>query len=68
MTLTAAQGANLTVATQNLLVRFLKDDAGATAIEFGLMAAGISAGIIAVVNGLGSKLNGKFDYISTQLQ
>ena len=68
MTLTAAQGAKLTVATQNLLVRFLKDDAGATAIEFGLMTAGISAGIIAVVNGLGSKLNGKFDSISTQLQ
>ncbi len=68
MTLTAAQGANLTVATQNLLVRFLKDDAGATAIEFGLMAAGISVAIIAVVNGLGSKLNGKFDSISTQLQ
>jgi len=65
MTLTAAQGANLTVATQNLLVRFLKDDAGATAIEFGLIAAGISVAIIAVVNGLGSKLNGKFDSIST---
>ena len=68
MTLTAAQGANLTVATQNLLVRFLKDDAGATAIEFGLIAAGISVAIIAVVNGLGSKLIGKFDSISTQLQ
>ena len=68
MTLTAAQGAKLTVATQNLLVRFLKDDAGATAIEFGLIAAGISVAIIAVVNGLGSKLNGKFDSISTQLQ
>jgi pilus assembly protein Flp/PilA len=53
---------------KNLLVRFLKDDAGATAIEFGLMAAGISAAIIAVVNGLGNKLNGKFDSISTQLQ
>ena len=38
MTLTAAQGANLTVATQNLLVRFLKDDAGATAIEFAILA------------------------------
>jgi len=68
VTLTAAQGAKLTVATQNLLVRFLKDDAGATAIEFGLIAAGISVAIIAVVNGLGSKLNGKFDSISTQLQ
>jgi len=68
VTLTAAQGAKLTVATQNLLVRFLKYDAGATAIEFGLIAAGISVAIIAVVNGLGSKLNGKFDSISTQLQ
>ncbi|HET8544221.1 MAG TPA: Flp family type IVb pilin [Pseudolabrys sp.] len=53
---------------KNLLVRFLKDDAGATAIEYGLIAAGISVAIIAVVNGLGSKLNGKFDSISTQLE
>jgi len=68
VTLTAAQGAKLTVATQNLLVRFLKDDAGATAIEFGLIAAGISVAIIAVVNGLGSKLNDKLDAISTPLK
>jgi pilus assembly protein Flp/PilA len=78
MTLTAAQGANLTlrrdlvgswtVEMRNLLVRFLKDDAGATAIEYGLIAAGISVAIIAVVSGLGSKLNGKFDSISTQLK
>jgi pilus assembly protein Flp/PilA len=53
---------------KNLLVRFLKDDSGATAIEYGLLAAGISVAIIAVVNGLGSKLNSKFDYISTQLK
>ena len=53
---------------KNWPVRFLKDDAGATAIEYGLIAAGISVAIIAVVNGLGSKLNGKFDYISTQLK
>jgi pilus assembly protein Flp/PilA len=53
---------------KNLLVRFLKDDIGATAIEYGLIAAGISVAIIAVVNGLGSKLNSKFDYISTQLK
>ena len=82
VTLTAAQGANLTlpprfsrtdpdswvVEMKNLPVRFLKDDAGATAIEYGLIAAGISVAIIAVVSGLGSKLNGKFDYISTQLK
>ena len=53
---------------KTLLVRFLKDDAGATAIEYGLIAAGISVAIIAVVSGLGSKLNGKFDSISTQLK
>jgi len=82
VTLTAAQGAKLTlprdlagrtpdswvVKMKNLPVRFLKDDAGATAIEYGLIAAGISVAIIAVVSGLGSKLNGKFDYISTQLK
>jgi pilus assembly protein Flp/PilA len=50
------------------LVAFLKNDSGATAIEYGLIAAGISIAIIAVVNGLGSKLNDKFTSISTQLK
>jgi pilus assembly protein Flp/PilA len=40
----------------NLLKRFLRDESGATAIEYGLIAAGISVAIIAVVQGLGSKL------------
>lgn len=53
---------------KDLFARFLKDDSGATAIEYGLIAAGISVAIIAVVSGLGSKLNGKFDSISTQLK
>ncbi len=53
---------------KNLFLRFMKDDSGATAIEYGLIAAGISVAIIAVVNGLGSKLNTKFDSISTQLK
>ncbi len=53
---------------KNLLVRFVKDDSGATAIEYGLIAAGISVAIIAVVNGLGSKLNTSFSSISTQLK
>jgi pilus assembly protein Flp/PilA len=53
---------------KNLFVRFLRDDSGATAIEYGLIAAGISVAIIAVVNGLGTKLNTKFDSISTQLK
>ena len=48
--------------------RFLKDESGATAIEYGLIAAGISIAIIAVVNGLGTSLNAKFKSISTQLK
>jgi len=52
---------------KSLLVRFLKDRSGATAIEYGLIAAGISVAIIAVVNGLGSQLNTKFTSISSQL-
>ena len=50
------------------LIAFLKDESGATAIEYGLIAAGISVAIIAVVNGLGSSLNTKFSSISTQLK
>jgi pilus assembly protein Flp/PilA len=53
---------------KSLFLRFAKDDSGATAIEYGLIAAGISVAIIAVVNGLGSKLNDKFTSISTQLK
>ena len=53
---------------KNLLSRFLKDNSGATAIEYGLIAAGISVAIIAVVNGLGTSLNAKFTSISTQLK
>jgi pilus assembly protein Flp/PilA len=53
---------------KNLFVRFMKDDSGATAIEYGLIAAGISVAIIAVVNGLGTTLNAKFNSISTQLK
>lgn len=53
---------------KNLFRRFMRDDSGATAIEYGLIAAGISVAIIAVVNGLGSKLNSKFDSISSQLK
>ena len=47
---------------------FLKDESGATAIEYGLIAAGISIVIIASVNSIGSSLNTKFDSISTQLK
>ncbi len=47
---------------------FLSDESGATAIEYGLIAAGISLAIIAVVNGLGAKLNTKFSAINTSLK
>jgi pilus assembly protein Flp/PilA len=53
---------------KNLFVRFVKNESGATAIEYGLIAAGISVAIIAVVNGLGTTLNAKFTSISTQLK
>ena len=45
---------------------FLKDESGATAIEYGLIAAGISVVIIATVNAIGTNLNAKFNSISTQ--
>ena len=47
--------------------RFLRDDSGATAIEYGLIAAGISVAIIATVNALGTKLNSTFTNVSSQL-
>lgn len=50
------------------IMAFAKNESGATAIEYGLIAAGISVAIIAVVNGLGTKLNTSFDSISTQLK
>jgi pilus assembly protein Flp/PilA len=48
--------------------RFLADETAATAIEYGLIAAGISLAIIAVVNGIGVKLNTKFSSINTSLK
>jgi pilus assembly protein Flp/PilA len=50
------------------VLRFLKDSSGATAIEYGLIAAGISVAIIAVVNGLGTQLNNTFNTVSTSLK
>jgi len=51
-----------------LLTRFGKDQSGATAIEYGLIAAGISIAIIAAVNSLGTNLNSTFSSISSQLK
>jgi pilus assembly protein Flp/PilA len=52
----------------SLLNKFLRDESGATAIEYGLIAAGISVAIIVVVNGIGTKLNNAFTSIETQLK
>ena len=51
-----------------VLKDFLADESGATAIEYGLIAAGISLAIIAVVDGLGTKLNTKFVSINSSLK
>jgi len=53
---------------KNVVRKFWADESGATAIEYGLIAAGISLAIIAVVNGLGSTLNTKFASINTSLK
>ena len=50
------------------LSKFWSDESGATAIEYGLIAAGISLVIIAVVNGIGTNLNGKFADINGSLK
>ena len=49
------------------IVAFLKNESGATAIEYGLIAAGISVAIIAVVNGLGTKLHDTFDAVTSAM-
>lgn len=49
------------------LKSFLRDESGATAIEYGLIAAGISVAIIAVVNGVGTSLKTTFTKVSTEL-
>jgi pilus assembly protein Flp/PilA len=53
---------------KNLIARFVKDQSGATAIEYGLIAAGISLAIIAAVNGLGTNLNANLTSINTSLK
>ena len=53
---------------KNLFARFVNDESGATAIEYGLIAAGISLAIIAIVNTLGTTINAKFNSINTSLK
>jgi pilus assembly protein Flp/PilA len=51
-----------------MILRFFADQSAATAIEYGLIAAGISLAIIAAVNGLGSTLNASYTTINTSLK
>lgn len=53
---------------KKIIAKFWADQSGATAIEYGLIAAGISLAIIAVVNGLGTTLNTKFSTINSSLK
>ena len=53
---------------KSLITSFFKDESGATAIEYGLIAAGISIAIISVVNGLGTSISSKFSDISSSLK
>ncbi len=53
---------------KNLLNRFAKDESGATAIEYGLIAAGISVAIIAAVTTMGTNLGSTFNKVAGQLQ
>jgi pilus assembly protein Flp/PilA len=53
---------------QRIFSKFLSNESGATAIEYGLIAAGIALAIIAIVNGLGTNLNDKFTSINTSLK
>jgi pilus assembly protein Flp/PilA len=53
---------------KKLLNDFLADESGATAIEYGLIAAGIALAIISAVNGVGTALKTKFTSISTSLK
>ena len=52
---------------KTLVKRFAKDESGATAIEYGLIAAGISVAIITVVGQLGTKLNTTFTSVKNAL-
>ena len=53
---------------RQLLSKFLRDQSGATAIEYCLIAAGISIVIVVAVNGMGSTLNGSFTSVNSSLK
>ncbi len=53
---------------RTLILKFLRNEQGATAIEYGLIAAGIAVAIIATVQGLGTNLSNTFSTVSSALQ
>lgn len=53
---------------QGLLTKFVRDESGATAIEYALIAAGIGIAIITAVNALGTVISDKFNTIATSLK
>ena len=53
---------------KSLISKFFKDESGATAIEYGLIAAGIAIAIITAVNGVGSQQSTTFNTISSSLK
>jgi len=55
-------------AMQNHIERFVKDESGATAIEYGLIAALIAVGIIAAARGLGSQIGATFNTVTTTMK
>jgi pilus assembly protein Flp/PilA len=56
------------MALKRCFLKFLSDNSGATAIEYGLIAAGISIAIIVAVNGLGTTLSGVFTTVNTSIK
>ena len=52
---------------QNLFTRFIEDESGATAIEYGLIAALIAVGMIVGAGAVGEKVNAKFEEIGTEI-
>ena len=52
---------------QNLFTRFIEDESGATAIEYGLIAALIAVGMIAGATAIGDQVNAKFDEVAGEI-
>ena len=60
-------GLNVQLLLKDIAQRFVRDESGATAIEYGLIAAGISVAIILVVNTLGTQVSTTFSNVSSSL-